>query len=187
MPRTISEPLYSPATNIRAIAVHGVRGQHPADQAVWYLEHGYHVYDADSRLPLEYRARSSTGQKELVTVTHPLGHNVRTRLPQPEPHPFDLGQWPNVYSSQIREVDRVGHQWKDVTQSDRGAPQINIRRWPVSVNPNVTNRNRSLSIETANQETMEPAEVHCRDYLANCMSECACNDFEVLIVCSACC
>lgn len=165
----IREPAYEPVVeaHLRGILIDGVSGKQPAMQARWYLLRGYQVYDADSKIPIVLKAgtydkkRQQTLDYNLYRVTYPKDYKPRTQEPNLRTHPFSLGRWKDVYQDQIGKVDYVTGQHR------AAGDKITMRKWPLHANAHETDITKPLRIETASVESLESAELACRDYLAN--------------------
>lgn len=168
--RSIPEPTYEQVTEeqLHGILVDGVSGKQPAMQARWYLLRGYQVYDARSKVPIILKAErysphlQQSLEYNLYRVTYPKDYKLRTREPDLRSNPFSLGRWKDVYQDQINKVDYVAG------QNRQAGDKVTTRKWPLHVGAKTTDITKPLRIETAPVEKLEPVELACRDYLANC-------------------
>lgn len=165
----IPEPTYEQVTEaqLHGILIDGISGKQPAMQARWYLLRGYQVYDCQSKTPIILKAEGWNEQRQQTTayslyrVTYPKNYKPRTREPNLRTNPFSLGRWKDVYQDQIGKVDYVAG------QNRQAGDKIITRKWPLHASANETDASKPLRIETAPVESLEPAELACRDYLAN--------------------
>ena len=97
----------------------------------------------------------------LYTVTYPKGYKPRTREPGYDAEPHDIGRWKDVYRKQIRTVCGAMERLK------KNGQKVTPRKWKQHTSPVHTNRYQPLQIELADPEELEPAQLACRDYLAN--------------------
>lgn len=185
----IPEPTYERITEgqLHGILIDGVSGMQSAMQARWYLLRGYQVYDAHSKTPIILKAErynhhlQQSLEYNLYRITYPGDYKLRTREPALRTNPFSLGRWKDVYQDQINKVDYVAG------QNRQAGDKVTTRKWPLHNGAKETDISRPIPIEKADIESLEPAELACRDYLANCKHSPCHEMLKSLTSASACC